>query len=80
MSIAKLSAYDEVYDFLLTSPTPEQITAFRTSEATQARVRYLLDTNRNGTLTTEEQAELDEFASVEHFVRVLKARARKHLA
>jgi hypothetical protein len=77
MAIAKLSAYDEVYDFLLTSPTPEQITMFRPSEATQARVRDLLDANRNGTLTTEEQTELDEFASVEHFVRMLKARAWK---
>jgi hypothetical protein len=80
MAIAKLSAYDEVYDFLLTSPTPEQITVFRPSEATQARVRYLLDANRSGALTTEEQAELDEFASVEHFVRMLKARAQKRLS
>lgn len=71
---------DEVLDFLVSTPTPEQIIEFRPSEALQGRVRDLLDRNRSGTLSTEEQAELDEFSRMNHFVSMLKIRARKRLA
>lgn len=73
------SVYDEVLEFLISAPTPEQIIAFRPPEATQARLRYLLDTNRAGTLTAEEQMELDEYSRVEHFVRMLKIKAHEKL-
>lgn len=48
MAIAQSPIYAEVYQFLVSSPTPDQIIAFRASEATQARVRELLDANRSG--------------------------------
>jgi hypothetical protein len=71
---------DEVLDFLLSAPTPEQVMALRPSEAAQARLRYLLDGNRNQTLNDAEQAELDAYLQLEHFVRRLKIRAREKLA
>ena len=80
MDATRFSAFDEVYDFLLSVPSPEDVIAFRPSEETQARVRYLLDANRNSTLSSEESAELDEFSRVEHFVRMLKIRAEKKLS
>jgi predicted amidohydrolase len=64
--------YQEVYYFLASAPTHEQILAFRPSEATQDRIRALLTANREGRLTMDEQAELDEFEQVEHLVRMLK--------
>lgn len=79
MTIAPLPTYEEVLDFLLTSPSPESIIAFRPSPQAQARVRDLLDANRDE-LTPEQQAELDEFAQVEHFVRMLKIKAREKLS
>jgi hypothetical protein len=79
MAVVRASVYDEVLEFLTSAPTPEQIIAFRPSEAIQERVRYLLDMNRNGTLTAEEQVELDEFEQVEHFMRRLKIHARTKL-
>ena len=63
--------------FLLTSPTPQQIIAFRASDEAQERLRYLLDANRNGTLTDDEASELDEASNVNHFMMGLKARAHK---
>ncbi len=39
------SPVDEVLDFLLSQPTPEQIIALRASETAQERLRYLLDGN-----------------------------------
>lgn len=71
---------DEVLEFLLSSPTPQQIIAFHASDTAQARLRYLLDNNRNGTLTDDERAELEEASQINHFVTLLKAKAHQALA
>ncbi|MBX3084158.1 MAG: hypothetical protein KF716_21160 [Anaerolineae bacterium] len=70
---------DEFIEFLLSSPSLAQIVEFRVSETAQARLRYLLDANRNALLTPDERAELDEISRVEHFVTLVKARAMKKL-
>jgi len=73
-------AYGEIVDLLATGPSPRQLVQFRPSPQAQARVRVLLDKNRAGTLTPEEDAELDQYAHVEHLMRLVKARARQRLA
>jgi hypothetical protein len=75
----RLNIIDEVLDFLVSTPTPEQIIAFHASETAQEQLRTLLDANRNGTLTAEEKAELDEMGRVDHFFTLIKARAMKVL-
>ncbi|MEO8392664.1 MAG: hypothetical protein ABI700_06700 [Chloroflexota bacterium] len=80
MAVAEPPIYQDVYYFLASSPTPEQILAFRPSEATQARIRALLQANKDGHLSASESAELDEFEQVEHFVRMLKLHTRKLLS
>lgn len=70
---------DEVIDFLLSQPTLEQVLMMRPSEVTQTRLRYLLDGNRNHTLNDVEQAELEDYSWLEHFVRRFKIRAREKL-
>lgn len=77
---ASTTIQEEVLAFLLSSPTPEQIIAFRASDAAQARLRDLLDANRSGSLSDEERAELDEARQLNHFVTLLKARAHQKLA
>ena len=74
-----ITIQDEVLDFLMTSPTPEEIIAFRASDAAQERLRFLLDANRNETISDVEQAELEEASSINHFFALLKARAHKKL-
>lgn len=74
------SPTDEVMDFLLSGPTPEQVLALRPSEVAQERLRYLLDGNRNHVLNDDERAELEAYSQLEHFVRRLKVRAREKLA
>ena len=80
MAVAQSPVYQEVFTFLVSSPTPEEIIAFRPSETTQERIRTLLASNKDNRLTADEQAELDEFERVEHFVRMLKIHARQTLA
>lgn len=71
-----LDIQDEIMAFLLSSPTPQQIIDFRASTGAQQRLRYLLDTNRHGTLTPEEASELDVASNVNQFMMTLKAKAR----
>jgi hypothetical protein len=52
-------AYAEVLDFLLNRPTPAAIMAFKISPAAQARIRALLEKNREATLNAAETTELD---------------------
>ncbi|MEM9951844.1 MAG: hypothetical protein AAF846_09605 [Chloroflexota bacterium] len=74
-----MSIQDEVMAFLLTSPSPQEIIDFKASDVAQQRLRYLLDANRNGTLTDNEEAELDEAMTVNQFMMTLKAKAHKTL-
>jgi hypothetical protein len=67
----------EVLDFLLTSPSPQAIIDFHASPDAQERLRDLLEANRQGTLTPEERAELEEASQLNHFVMLLKAKAHK---
>lgn len=75
MAVQSMSVWDEVDDFLTETPTPEQILDFRPSEQAQERMRYLLETNREGYLTAEEQVELDQYLSIDMFVSRLKVKA-----
>src|SRR5262245_13648725 len=68
-------AYAEVLDFLLTRPTPHDILAFKVSDAAQARLRLLLDKNREETLSAPEEAEINIYEQLEHFMILLKAKA-----
>lgn len=70
---------DEVLDFLLSAPTLQAIITFHASNAAQDRLRYLLDANRNDTITDAELAELDDAEHVNHLIMLLKAKAHKAL-
>jgi hypothetical protein len=75
VAIQPSTVIDEVLDFLVSSPTPEQIIAFHASDSAQMRLRELLDRNRNSRLTDQENAELKEMSRIDHFFTLLKARA-----
>ncbi len=62
----------EVISFLARRPTVEEILNFRPSEATAERSRELLTRNEEGTLSAEEQAELDEMCELDRFISLIK--------
>ncbi len=70
---------EEITEFLGRGPQPEEIVAFHGSDASQRRVRELLEKNRVGALTPDEEAELDGIESVNHLFALIKARAWQHL-
>ena len=69
--------YQEVLDFLIKRPTPEDIIAFKVSHQAQSRLEELLSRNRSSTLNSMELAELDVYEQLEHMMILLKARAFK---
>lgn len=72
-------SYDGVVEFISSSPTPQQIIAFRPSAEIQQRVEDLLYKKKTGQLDTNEVAELDRFMFVEHIMIIAKKKAKKAL-
>ncbi|MEG4504483.1 hypothetical protein QUA81_10240 [Microcoleus sp. F6_B4] len=69
------AVYQEVLDFLINTPTPQNIVNFKVSQQAQTRLQILLDKNRESTLNSMEIAELDVCEQLEHLMILLKARA-----
>ena len=72
--------FSEIIEFLASTPTPERIIAFKPSEELEQRLTYLLAQNRQDALMMDERQELDEFLRMNHFMNMLKIRAREKLA
>ena len=70
---------DVVTDFLSSAPTLEQIAAYRLPDFLQTRAHALLGKNRDGTLSAEERAEMEEFRQIDHLMTLVKAKARLKL-
>ncbi len=69
------AVYQEVIDFLIKRPTPEEIITFKVSPQAQTRLQALLEKNRSAILSSMELAELDVYEQLEHMMILLKARA-----
>jgi hypothetical protein len=74
-----VKAYEEVIDFIAAGTTPQNVIAFRPSEAAQERIADLLSRAKEGGLSREEKSELDRYLQLEHLMRLAKARARDFL-
>jgi hypothetical protein len=70
-------SYDEIIDVFARGGGAGTVLAFRPSAEAQARVRDLLERSKAGTLTDDEQAELDRFGELERLMQLVKARARR---
>ena len=69
--------YDELLDLLTETTDVSRILAFELPSEKQARLETLIQKSKDGELTDEECAELEEFERLEHFGRMLKARLRQ---
>lgn len=73
------TAVEEVFDFLACRPDPEEIIAYRPPEKALDRLRQLLEKNRDGSLTADEESELETLESLNDLFAIVKARARQQL-
>jgi hypothetical protein len=74
-----MTIFDDILDFLASTPTPEQIIAFNPPDHLQQRLSVLLESNHRDELTAEDRAEFDEFLRMNRFMSRLKLRARQKL-
>ena len=70
---------DEITDFIMTRPTPEEIIAFKLPDVLERRAHELMEYNRQNTLTPQDRIEMEEFMRVDHMMTMLKAKARLKL-
>jgi hypothetical protein len=71
-------SYEEIVDFFAGGTTPEAVVAFRPSDEAMQRVEQLVAKSKDGTISTEEQSELEDYLQLEHILILAKARARQH--
>lgn len=79
MVLQGLNIYDELAE-LLASMDSDKVLKFHASKAAQLRMEELLQRNKEGKLSAAEEQELERYITVEHIVRLAKARARQRLA
>ncbi len=79
MAIVHLRPYDEFIEFITSSPTLAEISEFRLSDESEARIHALLEVNKSQRLTPDEEVELDEYLRLEHIMRKAKIRAFEKL-
>lgn len=73
-------AHFEFIDFIAGGTTPEQIIAFRSSNAAQQRVEELIEREKENGLSPDEKAELEYFFSLNIFSVSQDARRRDRSA
>lgn len=69
-------ASEEILDMLAQAPN---VLNFKPSEVAKERVWELISREKEGLLSEEEKNELDDYAQLEHLMRLVKAQARKRL-
>lgn len=72
------SVYDDLAQFLA-SLSPRRVIAYKATPKAQARVNQLLEKNKTLGLSPEENAEMERHMTVEHIVRLAKAKAIQKL-
>lgn len=66
-------------DYFAHTASDEEILAFQLSEVEQERIRDLLERASEGSLSVSERTELDQLASLDEEISLLKTRARQRL-
>lgn len=70
-------AYDEIIDFITSSPEPKDVLNFRLPSSVIKRVEDLLYKKKTSELNSDENIELDRFMLTEHIIIMAKKRAKK---
>ncbi len=71
-------SYEEIIDFIAAGTTPETVVAFHPSDGVQRRVTELVERSKEGSISAEDQSELEDYLQLEHIMIMAKARARQH--
>jgi hypothetical protein len=79
-SVNTTKVYDEIIDFIAAGTTPESVVNFQLSDLAKERLEELVDLHKMGELTPEAKKELDRFLTLEHIMRLAKAKAHQYIS
>lgn len=71
-----IRAYDEIIEFIAAGTTPATVAEFEPSKETKDYVADLIHKEKTAGLNEAEAKELDDYMTLEHVMRLAKARAR----
>jgi hypothetical protein len=74
--IVLASPIEEIVAFFAGGPSRDAIASFRLSKDAQEYISTLLDKSRSGTLTSDEDRELDRVMALNEVISLIQARAR----
>ena len=74
-SISINPAYEEIINFLAAGITPQSLIEFQLSEFVKERVADLIFREKTEGISSDEKLELDHYFTLEHLLRLSKARA-----
>jgi hypothetical protein len=69
----------DVLETLARLPSPQEVLALRPSPALQERISTLVDKQRKGGLSADEERDWQKYQYIEHLVRIAKAKAAMQL-
>jgi hypothetical protein len=72
-----MRAYEEIVNFIAAGSTPDDVACWKPSRKSRNRVATLLERAKSGSLSPDEQSELNHYLELEHLMRLAKARARQ---
>src|SRR2546426_9503659 len=75
-----MKAYEEIVEFIAGGPSVSNVANFQASAQAKERVEFLIRKEKTEGLSPEEKMELEDFMQLEHLMRLVKARAHRHLA
>jgi hypothetical protein len=78
LTMSAPKSYEELVDFIAAGTTPATVVAFHPSDSVQQRVTELVERSKDGSISAEDQSELDDYLQLEHIMIMVKARARQH--
>jgi len=73
------TVFDEITDFLATSPSPEEILAYKFSDDLQARITDLTARNTEDELTPDEKVELFDIIHADDIISMIKIKTKLRL-
>ncbi|MBN3947968.1 MAG: hypothetical protein HWQ38_16500 [Nostoc sp. NMS7] len=78
-SVNTAKVYDEIIEFIAAGTTPQSVIDFKLSDATKERLEDLVYRAKTEGLTANDQRELDHFLTLEHIMRLAKAKAHQYI-
>ncbi|BCL35241.1 hypothetical protein [Nostoc sp. MS1] len=78
-SINTAKVYDEIIDFIAAGTTPQSVVNFQLSAVAKERLEYLVYQHKMGEITPDEKKELNHFLTLEHIMRLAKAKAHQYI-